>query len=34
MKGKRESEMVEPEPKTGGSCARYWFQILGDRSHW
>jgi len=21
-----------PEPKTGGSCARFWFQIWGDRS--
>jgi len=23
----------EPEPKTGGNCARFRFQIWGDRSH-
>jgi len=26
-------KLGEPEPKTGGHCARFRFQIWGDRSH-
>jgi len=27
-------KLGEPQPKTGGgSCAQFWFQIWGDRSH-
>jgi len=26
--------MGEPEPKTEGSCTRFWFQIWGERSPW
>jgi len=34
MKEKLESEIGENlSPKLGGSCARFWFQIWGDRSH-
>ena len=33
-RGKLVRNWGEPQPKTGGSCARFWFQIWGDKSHW